>query len=371
LYWAWCPDVRLEGFLEFLREWFKGPVGVGLDAKREFGLLMGDMAAKVGFERDSMTFSGFELVYWPRVKKNFSESNIFMGIGYWETGDLEPILDSMRYDRLAYDFDSEIDPQLAVETAREFATLVEEKYGANAVVVKSGFKGAHVYIPLKNPVQWEDYQVLWKALLKVLPPERQQLCYYNMLQWNRLARVPMTINYKNRERRWAWIIQPKVHGWLDFKWEGLEPLDPASLPVAKIKVAIPTLQRHFVEPVDDATPVSVEGQARSTVRKPRRYDWVEKIIEKGLPDGRKRFILYVLSAYLVNVKRLSEEEALQVVQEFLENSCRNHSNCGKVYGSFIRGDLQRVKSKGLKPVNLEKLREKDPELYSLITSSLA
>jgi hypothetical protein len=40
---------------------------------------------------------------------------------------------------------------------------------------------------------------------------------------------------------------------------------------------------------------------------------VEKVIEKELPDDRKRFILYILSAYLVNVKGLSEEEALQVV----------------------------------------------------------
>jgi hypothetical protein len=156
-----------------------------------------------------------------------------------------------------------------------------------------------------------------------------------------------------------------------FKWERLEPLNPADLPVAKIKVAIPMLQRHFVEPVDDATPVSVEGQAQSTVKKSRRYEWVEKIIEKGLPDGRKRFILYVLSAYLVNVKGLSEEEAIQVVQEFLENSCRNHGNCGKVYESFIRGDLQRVKSKGLKPTTLEKLREKDPDLHSLIEHALS
>jgi len=101
----------------------------------------------------------------------------------------------------------------------------------------------------------------------------------------------------------------------------------------------------------------LEGQATSTVWRPRRYECVEKIIEKGLLDGRKSFILYVLSAYLVNVKRLSEEEALHVVQEFLYNSCRNHGDCGKVYESFIRGDLQRVRSKGLKPVSLEKLRE--------------
>jgi hypothetical protein len=86
-------------------------------------------------------------------------------------------------------------------------------------------------------------------------------------------------------------------------------------------------------------------------------------LRKELPDGRKRFIL--------NVKGLSEEEALQVVQEFLENSCRNHGNCGKIYESFIRGDLRRVKSKGLRPVSLERLREKDPELYSLIEKTLS
>jgi hypothetical protein len=81
---------------------------------------------------------------------------------------------------------------------------------------------------------------------------------------------------------------------------------------------------------------------------------VEKVIEKGLPDGRRRSILYVLSAYLVNVKGLSEEEALQVVQEFIENSCRNHSSCEKIYESFIRGDFHRVKSKGLRPASLGK-----------------
>jgi len=90
------------------------------------------------------------------------------------------------------------------------------------------------------------------------------------------------------------------------------------------------------------------------------------VIEKGLTDRRKLFILYVLSAYLVNIKSLGEEEAMQVMQEFLENSCRNHGYCVKIYESFIHGDLQRVRSKWLKPVSLEKLREKDPELYSLI-----
>ena len=363
-------SVRVDNFLVFLEEWFKGPCRVSLVSKREFGLLVGDLSSNVGFKRDSMVFEGFKLTYWPLLRKKFYESNVFMSIGYWETSDLEPLLDNMYYDRIIYDFDSEENPQLAVEIAKEFVALMRERYGADVILVKSGFKGAHIYIPLKQPIQWEDYQVLWKTLLKLLPEEKRQLCDYNMLQWNRLARIPLTINYKDGKRSWAWIIQPKIHGWLDFNWSLVEPLNPVELPVAKIKIAIPTLQKHYVEPVESKVSVDVESRALLITKKIRRYDWIEKIIKKGLPDGRKRFILYVLSAYLVNIKGLSEESALQVVKEFLENSCRNHGNCSKVYESFIRGDLQRVRSKGLKPISLEKLREKDPDLHSLIEQAL-
>jgi len=177
----------------------------------------------------------------------------------------------------------------------------------------------------------------------------------------------MTINYKNGRRTWVWIIEPSVNGWLNFKWGTLEPLDPSGLLVAKIKVAIPSLQRHYVEPLEATMP----GCQVVPTGRHRRYDWVERVIERGLPDGRKRFILHVLSAYLANIKGLHEEEALRVIQEFLDNSCRNYNNCGKIYESFIRGGLRRVKSKMLKPVSLNKLREKDPELYSLIEQVLS
>jgi len=87
---------------------------------------------------------------------------------------------------------------------------------------------------------------------------------------------------------------------------------------------------------------------------------VEKIIEKGLPDGRKRFILYVLSAYLVNVKRLSEEEALQVVQEFLENSCRNHGNCEKYMTPLYVETYRGLNPRGLNQQPWRSLERKTP-----------
>jgi hypothetical protein len=64
-----------------------------------------------------------------------------------------------------------------------------------------------------------------------------------------------------------------------------------------------------------SNPAAITGTASAG----GRYSWVEKVVERGLPDRRKSFILYVLSAYLVNVKRLDEDEAMEVVQEFLDN----------------------------------------------------
>jgi hypothetical protein len=349
--------MSLDDFLIFLDEWFRGPTRIGIYAMRYFGLVIGDMEEeKKRFERDSTTLIGFEQLYWPRVKRRFRDSNLFMSPGYWETGEVEPRREDVLYDRLTYDFDDEQSPQRAVEVAEDFVASIKKEYGADAVMAKSGFKGAHVHVPLRQPICWEDYQVLWKALLRLLPEEKRQLCDYNMLEWNRLSRIPMTVNYKNGRRSWAWIIRPRVRGWLDFGWCLLEPLDPTRVGAVKVRIEIPSIRRCYVD-------LSRDNRGR--------YEWIEKVVEKGLPDGRKRFMLYALSAYLMNVKGLSEEEALQVVREFLENSCKNFGRRDEVYESFIRGDLRRVRSKGLRPAPLEKVREKDPELYSIVERVLS
>ncbi len=99
----------------------------------------------------------------------------------------------------------------------------------------------------------------------------------------------------------------------------------------------------------------------------RRYLWVEKLIELGVPDGRSRLILYVISRYLVNVKKLSIEDSERVVEAFIENSCRNHGNCGKIYKSWIRRVLESVKNGGWKPWSLQTIKERDRQLYEVIT----
>lgn len=88
-----------------------------------------------------------------------------------------------------------------------------------------------------------------------------------------------------------------------------------------------------------------------------RYLWIEKIVSRGLPDGRKRFILYVLTPYLATILKLGDEDAVKVVREFIDNSCRNYGKCEKIYDTWIRSCLRGARQKGIKPSRLEKLEE--------------
>lgn len=95
------------------------------------------------------------------------------------------------------------------------------------------------------------------------------------------------------------------------------------------------------------------------------YSWIEKVMEEGLDDARKRFILYVASRYLVNVRGLSEEEAVRELKEFYSRKAG-----GKVYESWLRSVVRGVKSKRLLPWSLNKIENRDKDLYNSIMKVL-
>ncbi len=115
---------------------------------------------------------------------------------------------------------------------------------------------------------------------------------------------------------------------------------------------------------------SLEHCIKVRRRTRRRYDWIQKIIDNGVPDGRARLILYVISRYLINVLNMSVEEAQSEIEAFLENSCNKQGKCGGIYKSWIRSVLRGVSRGGWKPWSLEKLKSEDPQLYEIVTSVL-
>ncbi|WP_338600719.1 DNA primase noncatalytic subunit PriX [Sulfolobus tengchongensis] len=109
----------------------------------------------------------------------------------------------------------------------------------------------------------------------------------------------------------------------------------------------------------------VRGKFPPPPHKSSDYSWIDKVLEKGLQDSRKRFILYVASRYLVNVKGVSEEEAINLLKEFYYKS-----QSGKVYESWLKSVIRGVKNKGLLPWSLKRIEERDKEMYNEIMKVL-
>ncbi|BCU68231.1 hypothetical protein HS7_16680 [Sulfolobales archaeon HS-7] len=91
------------------------------------------------------------------------------------------------------------------------------------------------------------------------------------------------------------------------------------------------------------------------------YGWIDTVLKTGLKDGRKRFILYVGSRYLCNIKQLSDDECLRILREFYVKGG------DRIYDTWIRSVIRGVKSKRLKPWSLKKIRNTYPELYEEIS----
>jgi len=119
--------------------------------------------------------------------------------------------------------------------------------------------------------------------------------------------------------------------------------------------------KDFLDMLCHDRSMCVQGRTSS-----KRYAWIDKVIREGVPDGRARLILYVISRYLVNVKGLNDDEALAEIESFIEASCRNHGNCGKIYKSWIKNVVKHVRRGGWKPWSLEGMQKRDPELYNII-----
>ncbi|MEM4732750.1 MAG: DNA primase noncatalytic subunit PriX [Desulfurococcaceae archaeon] len=337
---------KLESFIEYLRTYFKGPTGIA--EFRELFICRGDPSSSGVKDRGVVWLHGLDTYLSTFIKslRRLREWNIYMGVGFLsEHGLTTPVVEKMLYDRLSFDFDSKENPENAIGSALAFAKAIESEYGATPVVFETGFKGAHVVVPLSRPVDWEVYQLIWRQLYSRISAESRGFVDLNMLQWNRVDRVPLTYNIKEEGTRFCRIIYPRKFTWNNFSWREFKPLDPSNIKLVKI-VAPQTIKPKIITHT-------------------KSKQWIWRIIENGLPDGRKRFIFYILIPYLVN-NNSNEEDILKICREFIENSCKNHNNCNKIYDSWIRSVIRSAKTHNFKGFGLSKLREKDPELYKLI-----
>jgi len=259
---------------------------------------------------------------------------------------------SMVMDRIGFDFDS--DPQHLDKALRDALALIQylkDAYSVDGALQFTGRRGYRVWVFLRHPLDPRVYPEFVKSLIASIKLET--LDTVAALDPRHLFRVPYTIHEETGKR--TRFLDPKSLEPIrveDWDYQLYEPLDPSKVKIVRVVVEPPQViivrKKH-----------GGNGSSSS-------YGWIEGILETGLPDGRKRFILWIASRYLVNVKRLSIEEALEELNRFLDKSCENYGNCSKVYPSWIRSVLRAVKDRGYKPPSLRTLRTKHPDLYQLI-----
>jgi hypothetical protein len=92
-----------------------------------------------------------------------------------------------------------------------------------------------------------------------------------------------------------------------------------------------------------------------------KYSYIEELFKHPVSDGRHRLVWLVLAPYLVNVKRLDEVHAADIIRNYV--SVAGESRDMK---RFIEYNVRRAKRNGLMPPTLATLKNEHPDVYALL-----
>jgi hypothetical protein len=101
------------------------------------------------------------------------------------------------------------------------------------------------------------------------------------------------------------------------------------------------------------------------VKPGRGFLYVEDLLAHPVPDGRHRLTWLVLAPYLINVKKLEEEQAVEKIRNFV--AAKGETSAMR---RFIEYNVKRAKRNGLMPPTLAKLKAEHPDVYSLLPKEI-
>lgn len=102
------------------------------------------------------------------------------------------------------------------------------------------------------------------------------------------------------------------------------------------------------------------------------YKWIDNILQTPISYGRNIIIWKILAPYLINILKLSEEEALDKIMRWLEKCKVVRST--SITSSVIKSQLRNARSfrdangKRLRPIFLSKLKIQYENIYNLIVN---
>ena len=197
------------------------------------------------------------------------------------------------------DIDLESDLDLAKKYALRSARLIKRLLDVKPLIQFSGGKGFHILLPCefrdlpggageaKEYLRWLQERLSYG------------LCDKQILgDLNRLFRIPWTLNSKIVE---GGLVSRRVEVIQD--WSG----NRADLTLLFGDFKISRVSRAI-----EARRIPLK------VERVRGYEWVEKLLNTPIADGRKICIGLAIAPYLVKVKDLEPEEATKIIEDWLD-----------------------------------------------------
>ncbi|MFL6323561.1 MAG: DNA primase noncatalytic subunit PriX [Nitrososphaeraceae archaeon] len=160
-----------------------------------------------------------------------------------------------------------------------------------------------------------------------------------------LLRVPGSYNSKYERNREVKIIQ---------QWDGFRP---------KVN---PLLYHFYIYLADrKLKEFSMQKNKAETHHTGSNIAWIEKLLQTPIDDYRKNAVSLILAPYLINVKKVSYEDALNIINRWL-SKCAKSRQLDQNFDYTVRYALKNSVKNGQRPLKLDTLRLKNNKLYDVL-----
>jgi hypothetical protein len=159
-----------------------------------------------------------------------------------------------------------------------------------------------------------------------------------------LVRVPGTINSKCAQE--VKIIQ---------RWDGQKPAINYLLRYFQLWLINEKIQQKQMN----------SKMARTQTVNPSSISWIEKLLQTPIDDYRKFVIWRILAPYLINVRKCSEDEAYNVIRNWLDK-CSQLRKLNFSSNYLIKYNINSAKRNGYLSISLEKLKVENTYLYNVL-----
>lgn len=255
-------------------------------------------------------------------------------------------------------FKSERSHKLALDNTLR---RIKENIGGYPTVIQSG-NGHHIYqpieaFPLEQKYTFSDFDQPSKTFLRFaeryLSGNKSDPSHNPSLK-SCMIRIPGSYNSKCiQEGRYSEVkvIQ---------RWNGLRP---------KINLLLGSFYAYLV----DEKLKENERREQSRYHFKNKYSnssntilWIEKLLQTPIEDYRKNAVSLIIAPYLINIKKLSYEEALNIIDDWL-NKCSSLRQLDYGFSYKVKYALQTSIKNGYKPLKMESLKIKNQILYDFLS----